>query len=356
MRRSPRGFAIVLSALCLVVAACGPGESQSTAEAPSTSGTETPPTSASGSTTSTGAEELTEVTWRTGFGCNSWDAPYYLAKELGFYEEAGLDVTIGCGEGSSSNVQLIATKSDTFAHVASSVLAPAIAEGANVRMVANFLQSAGDGIVTEPGIESVDQMAGKTFAGSEFSYVTRLISPTFEEAVGLEVGSINIQSTNAQVQLFVVGEVDMIPGQGWAEVPLLETQGVDFNFFPMADYGLDLIGPGITTHVDTLQEDPEMVANFAAASARGWQYAYDNPEEATDIMVELLPDIDEAVHRATIESLMAHAHRPATEGKNLGWMAESDWEDVVDLMVQLGILDGPLETDRLFTNVLPENP
>ena len=133
-------------------------------------------------------------------------------------------------------------------------------------VVASFLQSAGDGILAKPEIETVDQMAGKTYAGSSFSYVTTLM-PIFEQAAGLEPGSINMQITSGgQMQLFIAGEADMIPGQGWAEVPNFTAQGIDFNFFPMAEYGLDLIGPGITTNADTLAEDPEMVASFVAAS------------------------------------------------------------------------------------------
>ena len=291
-------------ALCLMIAAC-----TATGGTVSTEGDNSSTSSSTSSMmeTSTTRGELTPVSWRTGFGCDSWDTPYYVAKELGFYEEAGLDVTIGCGEGSNSNVQLIASKAETFGHVASSAVAAAVAEGANVRMVASFLQSAGDGILAKPEIETVDQMAGKTYAGSSFSYVTTLM-PIFEQAAGLEPGSINMQITSGgQMQLFIAGEADMIPGQGWAEVPNFTAQGIDFNFFPMAEYGLDLIGPGITTNADTLAEDPEMVASFVAASQRGSQYTYDNPEEATQIISTILPDIDPVVHRAVIDSLEQHS-------------------------------------------------
>lgn len=99
-----------------------------------------------------------------------------------------------------------------------------------------------------------------------------------------------------------------------------------------------------------------MVAAFADASQRGWQYVYDNPEEATQIVSEALPEIDPEVHRNVIDSLPAFAHRSASEGKNLGWLAEADFNDLVQLMVDNELLDEAIDVQNLYENVLPENP
>lgn len=355
----------LLCVVALIAAACG-GDGTSTttgAEATSTTATDTTESEGEpGTTTTTGSpdttapQELTEVSFRTGFGCDSWDAPWFVARELGFYEEEGLSVEIGCGEGSNSNVQLVATKSETFAHASGSAVASAVAQGGEIVSVASFFQLGGAGIAAQPDIETVEDMVGRVFAGPSFDYVTGFVSPTFENAAGLDVGSITVQNTDSYIPLFLSGDVDMIPSLGWAEVPRFREEGVEFNFYPFADFGLDLIGPGIVTHTDNLEEMPEVVEAFTRASQRGWQYVYDNPEEATEIMVEVVPDVEAEVHRAVIESLEPFAHRPATEGKNLGWMAESDWADALDLMVENDLIDEPIDPTALFENVLPEEP
>ena len=60
------------------------------------------------------AKELTEVTFRMNWKFTGPHAVYLLGKELGFYEEEGIDLQVMEGSGSVTTGQLIGNKSDDF--------------------------------------------------------------------------------------------------------------------------------------------------------------------------------------------------------------------------------------------------
>jgi hypothetical protein len=58
---------------------------------------------------------------------------------------------------------------------------------------------------------------------------------------------------------------------------------------------------------------------------------------------------------AVTEALQAYSQSPANKGKNLGWMAPSDWQHTVNVMAKLHAVPASLDPTTLYTNVLPEN-
>jgi NitT/TauT family transport system substrate-binding protein len=299
------------------------------------------------------SRETKQVTFRTGIQPGPWDAPWFVAKEKGFYEDAGLDVDIKNGLGSASNVQLAASNKADFVHADGSNVALAVQKGAPIKMVASFVQNAGSGIATSPEINSPQDMEGKTFGGPVYDYTSRLI-PAFERASGAKDIKVQTVDPAALPQVLIQGRVDMMPALGWAEVPELEADGVKFNYFPFSDYDLTLIGPGIVTNQKHLQDDPEMVKAFVEASAKGWQYTFDHPEEAAEILKKNAPTQRLDYAQAITAVQHEFAHTPATENDTLGWMSPQDWTRTVDVLVENEVLPEKIDPTTAFENVLSE--
>ena len=55
---------------------------------------------------------------------------------------------------------------------------------------------------------------------------------------------------------------------------------------------LDYYTPVLVTNEQTIQNDPELVKAFMKATSEGYQYAIDHPEEAADILIKAVPDLD----------------------------------------------------------------
>src|SRR3546814_20757844 len=79
---------------------------------------------------------LTPVTMQLDWVLAGPNAGFMIAKEKGFYEEEGLDVTINQGKGSGNTAQLVASKAVDFGFSDGYVVANSISKGADITMVA----------------------------------------------------------------------------------------------------------------------------------------------------------------------------------------------------------------------------
>ena len=68
-------------------------------------------------------------------------APYFLAKEKGYYSEEGIDATIGEGNGSGSTSTLIANGADKFGvGIDAGTMATTVVQGAPIKMIAGIVK------------------------------------------------------------------------------------------------------------------------------------------------------------------------------------------------------------------------
>ena len=44
-----------------------------------------------------------------------------------------------------------------------------------------------------------------------------------------------------------------------------------------------------------IKDDPETVKSFVAAAAKGYEYAINHPNEAANILLEAVPDLDKTL-------------------------------------------------------------
>lgn len=294
---------------------------------------------------------LTKLSFKTGFTFGAWDVGFFIAQEKGYYKDAGLDVEMTEGEGSSSNLQLLATGKIDVAHVAGPNLVTSVVEGVPVKMVASFFQIGGAGFVTVPSIKDVDDLEGHRLTGTAYGFSDALF-PAFKKAVGItDMGKINV-APNAIQQVFLTGKADAMVATGWGEVPRLRTQGAEFNYFSFAEYGVNTIGPGIVASDDVLANNKKAVTAFVEASRKGWQFVYDHPNEAAKIIHDAVPLIELDVAEATAGILEDFSHTPTTKGRPLGWMAEQDWRSSLRVMKDAGLLKSDVSTDSLYTNLV----
>lgn len=331
----------LIAVLSVTIAACGSDSSSDSTESSSS------PTSSD----TTASEPLKSVTFLTGFGFAPWEAGFAVASEEGYYEEAGLDVELKAGQGSTSNLQLLANGNADFTQVGGGAIAGAAEKGVPVRAVASFFQNGGSGIAADPEIKTAKELDGKSIGAPAFTFSTFLL-PLYEKKIGASLDVVNVE---APEPAFLQGKIEGLTALEWGEVPELEADGKEFSYFSYADVGLNVIGPCITVNQDMLESEPDTVKAFVEASAKGYEFAYENPEKAATIVHELWPTTEPKYDEAVIPTLEAAAHTEASEGLALGYMAKEDWEQVVSVLVEGELLKKPVPVDSLYENVLPEN-
>lgn len=242
--------------------------------------------------TAQAADEFTvQLKWVT----QAQFAGYFVAEEMGFYDEYDLDVTIKPGGPDISPVQVIAAGgADVVVNWMPDALA-AREKGVDLVNVAQFFDRSGMMLTckTDTGIETPEDFAGKTlgvwFAGNEYPFLSWMSKLGYATSgadadvtvlrQGFNVDPL-LQDQAACISTMIYNEYWQVIDAGVPEDELI-------TFF-YEDQGVATLEDGLYAMADDL-EDPEFVdrlSRFIAGTIKGWQYAVENPGEAAEIVLD----------------------------------------------------------------------
>ncbi|MFN4010202.1 MAG: ABC transporter substrate-binding protein [Pannonibacter sp.] len=222
-------------------------------------------------------------------------AGYYVAKDKGFYEAEGLDVTIKPGGPDIAPPQVIAGGgADVIIDWMPSALASREKGVALVNIAQPFKKS---GMMLtcrkDTGITSPANLKGKIlgvwFFGNEYPFLSWMSQLGLSTAGGADGVTVLKQGFN--VDPLLQKQADCISTMTYNEYWQVIDAGIspdDLVVFKYEDQGVATLEDGLYVLESTLQ-DPAMVdkyARFVRASMKGWAYAAENPDEAADIVLE----------------------------------------------------------------------
>lgn len=242
------------------------------------------------------AQAADDVTLQLKWVTQAQFAGYYVAKDKGFYEEEGLNVTIKPGGPDIAPEQVIVGGG---ADVIVTWMAAGLAARERGVPLVNIAQPFKTGglqvnCLKSTGVESPDDFAGRTmgvwFFGNEYPFYAWMAS------LGLETDGADDNGVTVLKQAFsadplIQGQADCISTMTYNEYNQIIEAGitpeelVTFNYLEM---GFGMLEDGLYVLEDDL-EDPafkDKMVRFVRASMKGWKYAEENQEEAAEIVVE----------------------------------------------------------------------
>ena len=239
--------------------------------------------------------EMDELTLQLQWVTQAQFAGYYVALENGYYEDAGLDVTILPGGPDIAPPQVLAGGgADVMLNWMPSALA-AREKGLPVVNIAQPFKTSGLMLTCwkDTGIESVEDFRGKTigvwFFGNEYPFLSWMSQAGIPTEGGEDGVTVLKQGFN--VDPLLQRQADCISTMTYNEYGQVLDAGVsedELVTFLYEDQGVATLEDGIWTLEENL-DDPEMVdklARFVDASMQGWQWAVENPEEAAAIVLD----------------------------------------------------------------------
>lgn len=212
-------------------------------------------------------------------------AGYYVAQEMGFYKDAGVDVVI---EHITSSELALSHLQSGKSNTITMMLFDAIYHiGQGVEMV-NILQTAQRSghviVVRNDDINKIEDLRGKK-VGTWKSNFNQLIQ-IMDLDKKLEIRWVPfIQSIN----LYISGAIDATMAMSYNELYQIHSSGFeDKKVFSMSDIGYDYPEEGVYISRDYYEKYPDKAKAFAEASRRGWEWAHEHPEEALDIVMKVI--------------------------------------------------------------------
>lgn len=305
-----------------------------------------------------GSGAAKQVTMILDWTPNTNHTGIYVAKELGYYEEAGLDVAIELPAEELATQLVGAGKGDFgIGNTEDVIHAISMDDPMPVESVAAIIQHNTSGFVSlkEEGISSPADWEGKTYGGYGGSTEEKIVRNIAQEN-GVDPDSIQFVTLgDADTLTSLKKDIDFIWVFEAAELISLDNQGVEYNYLPVRDYGeaFDYYTPCLITNSNVAEKDPEMVKAFVEATAKGYQYAIENPEEAAEILLNAEPELDEYI---VTEGQKYLSERYALDAPQWGYQDADVWQKYADFLYQNELIENEVDVNTAFTNeFLPES-
>ena len=273
----------------------------------------------------------------------------YVAQQKGYFTEQGLSVEIthAAGQGEHLKLLLQGTVDVTTGDADSVILRRA--DGLPVVAFALLGQRGQRAFAVQEGsdIRSPKDFEGKTVGFKVYQtpdYLAMLA------ANGVDRSRIQEVPVGFDPRLLAAGKVDVYPVFESNEPAQLLALGVPVRLFRPSDYGVPSLGLTYLTRQQLLDDDPELLERFLAATLRGLQDARADPEAATDIIMQFAPNEDRAHQLAMLKVELDMAEGPVTRAHGLGWATADQWQAFHDSLLAHGGLTNAVPVEQVFSD------
>lgn len=284
-------------------------------------------------------------------------AGMHLAKEKGWFEREGLDVTVQDGSGSLNTIQLVAAGQVDVGQVQLGLLPMARDKGLKLKSFAGYVRGSDLAVMVprDSGIDKLEDLKGKKLLCFTASPWAPFID-SFLAKGGLDRQSVQVTmvAPSAMASLYSSGEADGFMSVAPHQVPLLEKTR-PAKTIRMVDYGLHFPSYGLVARDDTLDKRKDALAKLNKVQIEAWEYIFDgNEDEAVQAIIKQRPgmNLDPVALREQIEMNRPLFYTEATKDKRFGWQAEADWMAALASMKEAGIDVGNAAPTDFYTNDL----
>jgi putative hydroxymethylpyrimidine transport system substrate-binding protein len=300
-----------------------------------------------------GGEERESFNLTLDFYPNPDHAGIYMAQKLGYFEEAGLDVTIDTPSDPAAPMKLVAAGRSDLAISYEPEVALAREQGLDVVAVAALVNRPLTSMIwlQKSGIKGVADLKGKTIATAGIPYQDAFLA-TILARVGLTPDDVKAVNVGFGLLPALVG--------GSAQAMLggfLNVEGVDLRERGKGPVVTPVDQLGVPTYDElvlvarrqTLEANPEKFRLFLAALERGTEAAVEQPGAATAAITEANPDLEPKLAAAEVKATLPLLGA-RTEGQPYGFMDPREWETFVGWMRDNGLIDSLPQASELLDN------
>ena len=346
---------LAIVALALAVAACGGGAGSPSAAAPSAepSGAASPSGSPQGSASASAPASLEPASLTVGLGFipSVQFAQFYLAQQAGYYEDAGLTVTLQ----NKIDPDLITLLGQGAVDIGSgdgTSVIPAVSQGIPVVYGATIYGKFPSVVVAkaDSGIRTAADLEGKRIGipgkyGSSWVMLQALL-----KSAGLTPEDVTIVEFPdfGQATALQQGTVDAATGFANNEPIQLRKAGIEPVVLTVDDV-VPLPGPGLVVGTQTLAAKEDALRRFTEATLQAMDEIRADPQVGLDATFALVPDLaqDPELQRQILEATIA------TWGSTpYGAIDRDGWQQSVDFMGSIGLVPNPVTVDQLVTDAL----
>lgn len=294
------------------------------------------------------ASAADKVSLRLAWLLNVQAAGYVMAKEKGFYDDAGLDVDILPGGPNINSTALVATGANTFGTNDSGQVIFGKSEGMDLVIVAACFQKYPGGVLSleKTGIKTPKDLEGKTLAyneGGPWAFTQAMLA---KEGVDMSKVHAVVATGN---EVLMNGNVDAKTAFIVNEPISVELAGFKPVTLAPADYGINAYAEAIFTSKDFLEKNPDVVKRFVAATQKGWDYALAHQDEAVAAVLALGDQLDPEQQKRQLALEKDFIVTPDTEKYGTCTFNGETIKETQDVLLKYGGLKAPVPIEEIYS-------
>lgn len=242
-------------------------------------------------------------------------AGFYVADAKGFYKEAGLNVSIEHPSSSNPNINRLKMGQCQFItlHLVSAM--KFIDEGIQLVNISQHFQQNTQMIVSHKPLKGIESLRGMKIGHwkSGFSELAFSMNNRY---------NLNIQWVPfiSHINLYISNAIDATMAMSYNEYFQLKIAGQKIQkdqTLYFRDIGYNVPEDGVYTTASFYKSHKQEVEKFAEATRKGWEWAYQNPEETLDIVMMYCQANNVATNRVVQEWMLQECLK-VLSNKNTG--------------------------------------
>ena len=281
----------------------------------------------------------------------------YTAIERGYYEEEGLDVQIRFPANANDALSMVAAgKAEIGMYYQQDLIQAVANQKASIRSIGAIVQSPLNIILSlkDKNITSPKDMVGKTI-GYGGTVLSESLVKCMMEYVGADASDVNLVDVGFDLMSsMTTGNVDATIGcLVNHEVPQMEEEGFELNYFPVSGYGIpNYYEEVFLTNNKLLEEEPEVVEGFLRASKKGFDDFKADPDGCLAILMnnqnEANFPLTQSVEEQSCKTLL-----PLMETDSAEFLSQTEecWQENIDWMLENGLIDKAVDVSDVMTNI-----
>jgi NitT/TauT family transport system substrate-binding protein len=257
------------------------------------------------------------------------------AKRMGYYEQEGIALNIQPGGPNIDGVAIVASGQSLAGQVSSSPsIMLAASQGLPVKCFAVGVQKhpyAFFSLKKNP-IRTPKDMIGKKI-GIQATGLVLLRALLAKNKIAEK--DVNIVPIGGDLTPVLTGQVDAVTG--WiTNTTALKALGAERVDMTLWDTGVRLYALPYYATPKTIQTQPQLLAGFLRATARGWSFVDKNRDQAVDMLVKEYPNLNREDERKAVDVTLTYSLGEAARAGGWGTMDPAVWQEQISLYAELG--------------------
>ena len=280
-------------------------------------------------------------------------APYYYAKKMGWYKDAGIDLNLEPGKGSALAVQKVGAGANQIGLADMAGALVGRGKGADTVGVFNVYANSPQGLywLKSSGIKTIKDLAGKKI-GNPAGDGARTIWPALAKANGIDPASVTWVNIDANSKLAAVKAKSVDATTSFYNIHHIFQRelGDDMGFVAWKDVGLNPYGNTVIVNGDYLRKNKPVIAAFVKVTQKAFAACVATPRPCVQALIDAngaLQMDNEMQNWALVEVLMSDR---ISKSVALGMLDDTRMAADYELVKTYIGVDAPFDVKTTYTN------